>query len=210
MSRKQSEVPGAGSESVLVRLEYAVLIGLVLFGAGVFVGARVLNHPTAATVADQSAPAITPGQEAPADAVHSSGAQMADIMRTNDPAELVSMGNRFYDDHQVEAAIAAYEKALKLGPDNPDVRTDLGTMYRERGLHSGNQADLDKALEEFTAALKLNPKHENALFNTGVVALDKKNMAMAIGVWKKLIQQSPNSPMAAEAKKRIAEAEGSK
>ena len=40
------------------------------------------------------------------------------------------LGNFYFDTDQVEEAIEAYKKSLELEPNNPNVLTDLGIMYR--------------------------------------------------------------------------------
>jgi tetratricopeptide (TPR) repeat protein len=83
--------------------------------------------------------------------------------------------------------VAAYEKAVALGPVSPDVWTDYGSMLREAG-------QAQKAVESFDAALKLNPKHQNALFNKGVVQLhDQKDRAGALATWEQLLQVNPEA-----------------
>jgi len=59
-----------------------------------------------------------------------------------------------------QEAIKAYTEYLKLKPDNADVRTDLGIMYRNTG-------EIDKAIEEFKKAAQIDPKHINSRYNLG-------------------------------------------
>ena len=42
---------------------------------------------------------------------------------------LVKLGNLYYDGKQFPSAIQYYERALAIHPENPDVRTDMGTAY---------------------------------------------------------------------------------
>lgn len=97
------------------------------------------------------------------------------------------LGNLYYDAHQTEKAITAYNKALALKPDNTSVLVDCGVMYREA-------KQFDKALEYFQRALQINAKHEHALFNSGVVLLfDLKRKEEAMKVWQSLVQINPNA-----------------
>ena len=65
-------------------------------------------------------------------------------LKTNpkDAATLIKLGNLYYDGQSYPEAIQYYQKALEIEPDNPDVRTDLGTPYWYTG-------DADKAIANF-------------------------------------------------------------
>ena len=55
----------------------------------------------------------------------------------------VQLGNDYFDTRQPQKAIDAYGRALELKPDNPNVLTDQGVMYRDIG-------QFDKAIANFT------------------------------------------------------------
>ena len=80
----------------------------------------------------------------------------------NDFDSLVKLGNLFYDGKQFPTAIQYYARALAIHPDNPDVRTDMGTAY----WYTGNA---EKALEAMETSLKYRPGHPQTLFNLGWV-----------------------------------------
>lgn len=106
----------------------------------------------------------------------------------NDFDSLAKLGNIYFDGQQFPDAIKYYERALKIQPDNPDVRTDMGTAY----WYSG---DADKALKEFEASLKLRPGHAGTLFNMGVVRWQGKgDPAGAVKAWEELLAKNPNYP----------------
>jgi predicted TPR repeat methyltransferase len=106
----------------------------------------------------------------------------------------VQLGNDYFDTHQRDLSVEAYGRALKLKPNDPNVLTDQGVMYRELGK-------FDEALANFTKASKVDPKHIQSLYNIGIVwAYDKNNTAKAAAAWKQVIQLAPDSPQAGEAK----------
>ena len=74
----------------------------------------------------------------------------------------VQLGNKFFDTNQLMDAIEAYDKALALDRNDPDVLTDQGVMFRRIGWYQ-------KALENFSEANKVNPQHPQSLLNMGVV-----------------------------------------
>lgn len=99
----------------------------------------------------------------------------------------INLGNVYFDSQQPEKAIPAYEHALVLAPQNADVWTDLGIMYRETG-------QFERALDCFKKAVEANPKHENALYNEGVVLLyDLQKKPEAATAWQKLLNINPQA-----------------
>jgi predicted TPR repeat methyltransferase len=105
----------------------------------------------------------------------------------------IQLGNDYFDTHQQKKAIEAYGRALELEPNNPDVLTDQGVMYREAGM-------FDKAVANFEKANQAAPKHVQSLFNLGVVyANDLHDTDKAVKAWKKVIETAPGSPQAAQA-----------
>ena len=102
----------------------------------------------------------------------------------------VELGNLYFDSDQPKEAIEAYNQYLSIKPDNPDVRTDLGIMYRKIG-------ELDKALEEFRKAAQIDPKHSNSRYNIGIVLLhDKQDRKGAIKAWEDYLKVDPKSERA--------------
>jgi len=106
----------------------------------------------------------------------------------------VQLGNDYFDSHQRERSIEAYGKALALQPDDPDVLTDQGIMYREVGK-------FDLAVRNFEHANRVAPRHVQSLFNLGVVyAYDLRQTEKAIEAWTRVIQLDPNSTQAIQAR----------
>jgi cytochrome c-type biogenesis protein CcmH/NrfG len=112
----------------------------------------------------------------------------------------VQLGNDYFDTRQPQKAIDAYARALELNPNDPNVLTDQGVMYRE--MHQ-----YDKAIANFTKANQVDSKHVQSLYNLGVVYLnDLKQPQKAIDVWNKVIQSAPQSDQAQQARAAIDEA----
>ena len=117
------------------------------------------------------------------------------------PQAALALGNWYFDHQNWTKAITKYESAISLGIDNADVRTDLGSAYR----FSGNA---QKALEEYQHAHKMDPQHENSLFNQGAVyVLMLKEPQKGVDVWKEYIKEFPNGKSVDSAKKLIAHAQ---
>jgi tetratricopeptide (TPR) repeat protein len=75
---------------------------------------------------------------------------------------LRGLGNIAYDRQDRATAIDYYEKYLALKPDDPEVRTDLGTMLFESG-------DVGRSEAEFKRVIEKNPQFFQAYFNLGIV-----------------------------------------
>ncbi len=110
-----------------------------------------------------------------------------------DAKSWVALGNKYFDSHQREKAVEAYGKALELEPNNPDVLTDQGVMYRELGA-------FDKAIANFEKASAIDPQHLPSLLDLGVLyAKDLKDYDKAIKTWHRVIEISPATLQAARA-----------
>ena len=73
----------------------------------------------------------------------------------------------------IQQAIAWYEQALALNPNDANVSTDLGVAY-----YYTNQPD--RALTQFEQSLSIDPKHTKTLLNMGIVrAFGKQDLAGA-------------------------------
>ncbi len=103
---------------------------------------------------------------------------------------LITLGNANYDIQRFDTARDLYQAALAVDPMNVQVRTDLASCYRQLG-------DPDHAVEELRRVLAINPAHDTALYNLGVILLnDKKNPIEAIRMWEELRRKHPQSPIA--------------
>ena len=100
-------------------------------------------------------------------------------------ALLVQLGNTAYDLEDWPKAVDAYERALKLQANDPNVMTDLGVAYR-------NVGDGGKALGMFENALKKDPAHWPAAFNEAIVwGIDRGDKAKAREILMKLRKEHP-------------------
>ena len=121
----------------------------------------------------------------------------AEKIVAQDPKNLnawISLGNDYFDTEQPQKAINAYSKALEIEPNNTNVLTDQGAMFRKVGW-------FDKALANFEKANKIDPKHLQSLYNSGLVyAVDLKDHVKARPYWKKILEIDPNSPTAKQVK----------
>lgn len=194
-------------ETVILMVVIAFLVGFIT-GATVAILRRTKGAEKVAMVQKpQMAPPGAPAPALPAPAppardsveVASQVQTLKEIVK-KDPKNLpawVELGNLYFDSDRPKEAIEAYSRYLAAKPDNPDVRTDMGTMYRKLG-------QFDKALEEFRKAAQSDPKHVNSRYNIGLVLLhDKQDMKGAIMAWEDYLKVDPNSERAQRIRAQI-------
>lgn len=88
------------------------------------------------------------------------------------------------EDGDLEAAIDAYRRCLRLRPDSIEAWINLGRLFAENG-------DSDSASECFGTALKLDPNDATALYNLGVVAQDAGKERDAIFLYGRALELDP-------------------
>lgn len=111
------------------------------------------------------------------------------------------LGNWHYDRQRWPQAIEQYEAAIRLGLDNPDLRTDLGNCFRFLG-------QTQKALEQYRIAQRQNPQHENSLFNTaGLYGEVLHDPIKATETWREYLRRFPNGTGIVRARQSLAAAE---
>lgn len=168
-----------------------VVVGLIVGLLGGYLFFNVSN----ANKSDQTSNAIPAGAGSPTD--YTLRIAQAEKLVAEDPKNLkvwISLGNDYFDTDQTQKAINAYGKALEIEPNNPNVLTDQGVMFRKIGW-------FDKALANFEKANKIDPKHLQSLYNAGIVyAVDMKQMEKAAPYWNKYLALDANSPTAIQIK----------
>lgn len=109
----------------------------------------------------------------------------------------VQLGNDFFDTDQTQKAINAYGKALELDPNDANVLTDQGVMYRKMGWY-------DKAIANFEKANQIDSRHAQSLFNLGIVyATDLKQPDKAQAAWNRYLTLDSTSPTAQQIKQMM-------
>ena len=199
--------PAAGKwtgTQAYVLAAFCLLLGVAL--GYLFRGSATVGAPkaVASTVAPQGIGAHQPPQPDPnaQAAVAQAAAPLLEAVNKdpNDFDSLVKLGNVYYDGQQFPSAIQYYERALVIHPDNPDVRTDMGTAY----WYTGNA---EKALAAMETSLKYRPGHPQTLFNLGWVRWQgKQDPKGAIEAWEQLLKANPEYPQKQQVEQYIAKA----
>jgi len=203
-SGAEAPTPGKAPASP-ERAPSALLLGGALLGAAVvggIIGAWLITRTAAPSAPTQPvAPAVVAAvPESAAVAPPSTVEPPPQIAPDAPPAGTpLQQGNWHFDRHEWRAAISSYQQAIAAGMDDADIRTDLGSAYRFAG-------EPRKALEQYRIAQKQDPHHENSLFNqAGVYAVDLKDPAAGILLWREYLKRFPAGHSVAEATRLIAE-----
>lgn len=174
-----------------------VAFGLI---AGWIIGTQQPSSRTAAPVAQTAA---APAQNAPSQrAAILDEAKVAALksVAENQPTNAqprIELANLYFDAERYDDAIAWYQGALKLTPNDVNVSTDLGVCY-----YYTNQPD--KALLQLSHSLSIDPKHTKTLLNIGIVkAFGKQDLEGATAAWQQVVALGPDTPEGQAAKRAL-------
>jgi tetratricopeptide (TPR) repeat protein len=184
----------------------AIAFGIagILFGliAGWIIGSQqgVARLPVAATAAAspaQGAAGSGTSRAAVLDETQVNALKAVAEREASNATPRVQLGNLYFDAERYDEAIKWYGDAIRLSPNDVNVSTDLGVSY-----YYSNQPD--KALDQFTHSLKLDPKHGKTLLNVGIVkAFGKQDLDGAAQAWRQVIEDAPASPEGLAAKRAL-------
>jgi tetratricopeptide (TPR) repeat protein len=185
-------------ETVILAVGIAFVVGFITGATVAILKANKGVEAPSRLENPEMAPAPVPPGPSPLE-VASKIRALKEIVQ-KDPENLsawVELGNLYFDSDQPKEATEAYGKYLAAKPENPDVRTDMGIMYRRLG-------EFDRALEEFRKAAQSDPRHINSRYNIGIVLLhDKQDIKGAIKAWGEYLQVDPKSERAQRVKAQM-------
>lgn len=126
--------------------------------------------------------------------------------KTNDSLTLKPTGtlarrvaDYYYDQQDWPDAIRYYAQAIKTGEDNADTHTDFGNALR-----FADQPEA--AVDQYMIAQKLDPHHENSLFDLGgVYAIALHSPQNAVRVWQDYLARFPHGEHVAETRLLLAQ-----
>ena len=148
----------------------------------------------------RSAPAVHPSFSSPPAVAQSDVAPDVSGMAPGQAA--LALGNFAYDHQRWSEAIRKYQEAIGTGIDNADVHTDLGNAYRFSGQP-------EEALNQYTIAQRLNPQHENSLFNQISLFTEALNQpGRAVPICEEFLRRFPASDKIPAVQQELARAKG--
>ena len=98
----------------------------------------------------------------------------ANKLKPDDYETLVNLGNAYFDAGNYAEAEKSYSAALAKKSDDVNVRTDLGLTFIFR-----DPPNYDRAVQEFTRSLAVDPNHTQTLQNLTVAYTKKGDAAKA-------------------------------
>lgn len=104
----------------------------------------------------------------------------------NDLATLLKLSHLLNDSGFYQKAIENYNKYLEKKSTDVDVIIDMGVCYFQLGNY-------DLAIKTMEKGILLNPKHQIAHFNLGIVSSTKGEHDNAIKYWKKAVEINQTS-----------------
>ncbi|OEU71331.1 MAG: hypothetical protein BA864_12910 [Desulfuromonadales bacterium C00003093] len=171
---------------VAIALVVGVLLGII------FSNAKRDKQPTA--TAPAAAPVPVPAVNYPQQITMLEGIVAKEPENRN---AWIQLGHNYFDSDQPMRAVEAYDKALKIEGNDANILTDQGVMYRRLGW-------FDKAIKNFEQAYRLNPKHQQSLYNLGVVyRYDLQDFPKAVEIWEKFLVINSGGPGAAQVQSEL-------
>jgi cytochrome c-type biogenesis protein CcmH len=123
----------------------------------------------------------------------------------NDPEGWVLLARSLQATDQPDKAVTAYEFAMKLVPEDLDVKALYAQALAE--THQGSMAG--RPTEIVDEILKQNPDHQTALWMAGIAAAERKDSAKTLEYWERLKKQfAPGSEEAKQLAGYIAQVQG--
>jgi len=111
------------------------------------------------------------------------------------PDDLVStlrLSNMLQDNEMYDQAVVYYKRYLEKIPDNVDARVDYGVTLYEAG-HT------QEAIDELNHAIKMDPRHQKAFFNLGIVYLNAGEIDKSNDAFKKCVEIDSQSDIGKQA-----------
>ena len=110
----------------------------------------------------------------------------------------LKLAQALQDKEQAKKALAAYDAALELKPDDPKALTGRGFCFFDLGR-------LGNAIKSFRQALRKNSRHGDAIIGLAEVYKDRGDTDNAVEFYERYLEVLPNGPEAALAERNIKE-----
>jgi len=112
-----------------------------------------------------------------------------------------------FQHQKYDAAIANYEKVIKLRPRDAAAYNMMGMAYRFKYNKSGKPEFRQKEMAAFAQAIKIDPKNWVAMINLATDYYTAGDKAKAAPLFKKALALNPHHPEKLAIQKMIAEGE---
>jgi len=139
-----------------------------------------------AVTSDGAQQSPAPAQSAGTPSVPVSELEAAVERTPDDPKPLVLLGLAYWDRNDYPRALAAFERAVKVGPQSAEAHNWLGVAL-------SGKADLPGAIAAFRKAVALDPQYGRAYSNLGSALAQSGDYAEAVQVFEQALAMEPNS-----------------
>lgn len=170
----------------------AVIVGIAVpaFAIGIYqwLGTPSAISPQDNLAATTGAAATTP--DGMADQINAMVTQLAQRLEEN-PADAegwAMLGRSYLVLERLDDAVAAYEKAVALSNNNPNLLVDYADALAMAG---GEQSLEGRPMELIEQALSLDPNNQKALWLAGTAAYEKAEFKQALDHWRRLYEMLP-------------------
>jgi len=187
--KKISEAKGKQISNIQL---FYLILGLVLFGFIVLYSSGVMDSSSQTSAGETGN--LPPAAGANLSNINDIRAQEELVKNTPGNNEnLLKLAHLLNDSGFFQKAIDRYQQYLKVMPKDADVIVDMGVCYFQLGKHA-------EAIGYFKKGIEINPKHQIAHLNLGVVnSFGLKNRVEAEKWWKKAVELDPNSDIGKKA-----------
>ena len=118
-------------------------------------------------------------------------AEFATVLGASCPSPYES-GMENFKKQDYNAAISAFKRAIELDPLDKKVHTGLGQAHYQRGEAKRNLGQDTDAIADFTAAIRINPNHDDAYYNRANTKCNLGQDTDAIADYDAAIRINPN------------------
>jgi cytochrome c-type biogenesis protein CcmH/NrfG len=148
---------------------------------------------------------LSPGEQGMIDEIQRLEKHLADS--PNDGASVLRLANLLQDVRFYDKAIDAYERYLKLDPNNPDALVDLGTTYFAFSFADTTHRHelVGLAQQQIRKAIEVAPKHQLAYFNLGIILFHGGTVDEALGAFRTCVAIDSTTDAAKKAQQFLAQ-----
>ncbi len=122
-------------------------------------------------------------------------------VEVENPALYFKRAFAYYEQGNLDAALAEYDKAIALDPYNVRILNNRGVVYYDKG-------ELDLALTDYDKAIALDPREATAFNNRGNLYSHKGELGLALADYDKAISLDPSEALAFTNRGNVYEVKG--
>ena len=167
----------------------AIIVGIAVpaFAIAVY---QWLGTPAAISPQENVAATAGAAPDDMSDQINAMVARLVQRLEENpdDPEGWGMLGRSYLVLGRLDDAVAAYEKAVALAGNNPNLLVDYADAL---AMTSGAQSLEGRPMELIKQALSLDPDNQKALWLAGTAAYERKEFKKTLDYWRRLYEMLP-------------------